>query len=126
MWVDNRLSSHSFNDLKLVGQMLTTKSPWWQLQGALGHYGFSTVMGLVYANWGYKRLPGPSWLKGVLLMQVENALLYPAGFVVDRFHAGMKSGQLPPLINRKTFAGQLVRHITFGLALGLLYRPRSR
>ena len=33
MWVDNRVSSHQFDDLKLVGQAFTTKSPWWVISG---------------------------------------------------------------------------------------------
>jgi len=125
-WLDSKLSSHPFNDLKLVGQMFTTKSPLWQLQGVAGHYGFSAALSLTYAAWFHKRLPGPDWLRGLTFLQLENASLYALALAVDfdRFHAGIKRGQLPPLGNMKTFKGQVVRHIAFGLVLGTIYRAK--
>lgn len=122
MWLDNKLSSWQFNDLKLVGQIFTTRSPAWQLQGLAGHYSFSVVMAYVYATYARRRLPGPGWLRGILFMMAENTLLYPAAPLIDRIHAGMKAGQLPPLVNRKTFYGQITRHIAFGAVLGSLVR----
>ena len=122
MWLDNKLSSWQFNDLKLVGQMFTTCSPFWQLQGLAGHYGFSVLMALAYARYAQHRLPGPGWLRGVLFLLFENVALYPAGLIVDRMHAGMKAGHLPPLLHPKTFAGQILRHIAFGTALGVICR----
>lgn len=123
-WLDSKLSSHPFNDVKLVGQMFTTRSPAWQIQGVAGHYTFSVALSWIYASWFYKRLPGPGWLRAVTFLQLENAVLYALALVVgfDRFHAGIRRGQLPPLANLKTFKGQVVRHIAFGLALGVLYR----
>jgi hypothetical protein len=121
MWVDNKLSSQHFNDLKLVGQMFTTKSPAWLIQGLLVHYGFSIVVAMLYASWGVRRLPGPRWLRGVLFMQLENAILYPGSSLIMPIHAGLKSGQVPSLLERKVIQGQLLRHVAFGLALGALY-----
>lgn len=125
MWVDNRVSSHEFDDLKLVGQVFTTKSPWWVVQGLVGHFGFSAVMGLVFAKFAYGRLPGPGVVKGIIFLNIENASLYPGAFVIDKFHAGIRAGQLPPLLNKKTFLGQITRHIAFGAVLGLLYKPKK-
>ena len=124
MWVDNRLSSHKFNDLKLVGQILTTKSPAWIIMGLVNHYGFSAVVSFIYARWAYRRLPGPRWLKGVLFMQIENALLYPGAAFLEPRHAGMRSGQVPTLFSWKSFWGQAVRHVAFGAALGALWKPK--
>lgn len=123
-WLDSRLSSHPFNDLKLVGQFLTTRSPLWQIQGLAGHYGFSAIMSLIYARIAYPRLPGPLSLKGLIFLQIENSLLYPVAPLIDRLHAGMKQDELPPLMNWKTFWGQFWRHVAFGLVLGTLYRPK--
>jgi hypothetical protein len=122
MWLDNRLSSWRFNDLKLVGQMITTRSPLWQIQGVAGHYGFSVLMTLLYMRYARKCLPGPGWLRGVAFLMLENVALYPAGLILDRLHAGIVSGQLPPMLHGKTFLGQVVRHITFGATLGVLCR----
>ena len=125
VWADSKLSSHPFNDLKLVGQMVTTRSPWWQMQGLAGHYGFSVVMALLYARYARAALPGPGWLKGIIFLNIENLALYPAGLLIDRYHAGVRAGELPRMMTWKTFAGQVVRHIVFGLTLGLLYRPKK-
>src|SRR5689334_22648030 len=114
MWLDNRLSSQEFNDLKLVGQFFTTKSPWWMAQGIAGHYAFSMIMACLYARIFYPRLPLPPLLKGIVFLNIENAVLYPLGPLVDRVHAGIRSGQLPPMFTTKTFLGQVVRHIAFG------------
>ncbi|HKP53029.1 MAG TPA: hypothetical protein VJ183_10285 [Chloroflexia bacterium] len=126
-WLDSKLSSHPFNDLKLVGQIFTTKSPLWQMQGVVGHYGFSVIVAFTYAAWFYRSLPGPPWLRGLIFLQIENTSLYPLGLAigVDRLHAGIKRGQLPPLANMKTFKGQVVRHVAFGLMLGAIYRPKD-
>lgn len=124
-WLDSKLSSHPFNDVKLLGQIFTTRTPWWQLQGLLSHYAFGSLVAMVYASWGVRSLPGPGWLKGLIFLQIENTLLYPGALLMDKFHAGIKSGQLAPLMSWKTFKGQVVRHIAFGVALGLLYRPRK-
>lgn len=125
-WADSKLSSHPFNDLKLVGQVFTTRSPFWIAQGVVVHFSFGLALSLLYASWAYSRLPGPGWFKGLLYLQLENTLLYPIAFFLDPIHAGVRSGQLPRLLNRKTFQGQVLRHVAFGLALGALYRPRSR
>lgn len=125
MWTDNKLSRHKFNDIKLVGQIFTTKSPFWQVQGLVGHYGFSGVMALVYASQVYKRLPGPGWLRGPIFLQIENSTLYLLTPLMDRFHAGVKSGQVPPMWKWKSFWGQVVRHLAFGVTLGAVYGVRD-
>ena len=124
MWLDNKFFSHPFNDLKLTGQLWTTKSPTWEIVGVANHFSFSVVVSMLYAAWGYSHLPGPHWLRGLLFLQMENALLYPGAALIEPFHAGIKSGQLPTLLSRKSFMGQASRHVAFGLALGLVYRPK--
>ena len=121
MWADNRLSSQRFDDMKLVGQVFTTRAPAWVIQGLLVHYGFSVVIALLYASWGARRMPGPPWLKGVLFMQLENAILYPGAALVMPIHVGVKRGHLPSMFERKVIQGQLLRHLAFGLALGAAY-----
>lgn len=126
MWLDNQLSTHPFNDLKLTGQLWTTKSPAWKVVGVANHFLFSIVVSMLYAAWGYKHLPGPRWLRGVLFLQLENTLLYPGAAILEPVHAGMKSGEVPTLLSLKSFLGQALRHVAFGLALGLVYRDKSR
>jgi hypothetical protein len=122
-WLDSKLSSHPFNDLKLVGQIFTTRSPFWIFMGLLNHYGFSVVVAYVYARWTYSRLPGPGWLRGLLFLQLENTLLYPVALLLEPVHAGIRSGQLPTLFSWKTFWGQVVRHVAYGVTLGAMWRP---
>ena len=92
MWVDNRLSSHPFNDLKLVGQVFTTKTPWWIIQGLVGHYAFSVMIAFIYAKIAYRSLPGPGVVKGIIFLNMENTVLYPGAFIADRVHAGIQEG----------------------------------
>jgi hypothetical protein len=125
MWLDNELSSHPFNDLKLTGQILTTKSPAWEIMGVANHFSFAVVVSMIYARWAYSRLPGPGWLKGLLFLQLENALLYPGAALLEPRHAGMKSGQVPTLFSWKSWWGQVLRHVAFGIVLGLVYRPKK-
>ncbi len=69
-------------------------------------------------------MPGPRWLKGVLFLQLENAILYPGAGLLMPLHAGVKSGQVPSLFERKVIQGQLLRHVAFGLALGIVYQEK--
>lgn len=124
-WADSELSSHPFNDLKLVGQVLTTRSPTWIVLGLAGHYTLSIIMSMLYAGWAMKWLPGPGWLKGALFLQLENALLYPGAVFIEPIHAGMRSGQVPTVLSWKSFWGQVLRHLVFGLVLGLVYNVPS-
>ncbi len=123
-FLDSKLSNYPFNDIKLVGQVFTTRSPIWQIQGLVGHYGFSVFMALLYARYAYRLLPGPGWLKGVLFLMIENNGLYPLAPLLDRMHAGEREGQLPKLMSLKSFVGQTWRHVAFGLVLGALYKGK--
>ena len=125
-YLDSKLSSYPYNDIKLVGQVFTTKSPFWQIQGLVGHYGFSVVMALLYARYAYRLLPGPGWLKGLLFLMIENNGLYPLAPLLDRIHAGQRQGELPRLMTLKSYVGQTWRHVAFGLVLGALYRSVKR
>ncbi|MDQ5823606.1 MAG: hypothetical protein M3441_05250 [Chloroflexota bacterium] len=124
-FLDSKLSNYPYNDIKLVGQVFTTKSPFWQIQGLVGHYGFSVVMALLYARYAYRLLPGPGWLKGLLFLMIENNGLYPLAPLLDRIHAGQRKGELPRLMALKSYVGQTWRHVAFGLVLGALYRNGS-
>ncbi len=120
-FLDSKLSSHPFNDLKLVGQMFTTRSPIWQIQGLVGHYSFSVVMAAIYARYAHRLLPGPGWLRGLLFLQIENNTLYLLAPLLDRFNAGTNDGQIPPLMSLKSYWGQALRHIAFGVVLGAVH-----
>lgn len=123
-FLDSKLSNYPYNDIKLMGQVFTTKSPFWQIQGLAGHYGFSVVMGLLYARYAYRLLPGPGWLKGLLFLMIENNGLYPLAPLLDKIHAGHRKGELPRLMTLKSYVGQTWRHVAFGLVLGVLYKAR--
>jgi hypothetical protein len=89
--------------------------------GLLAHTGFGTTLGLAYGALGRRALPGPNWARGVLMLMAENAALWPLAVVADRVHPSMRSGELPRLNTPIPFAQQLIRHVAFGAALGVLY-----
>ena len=105
--------------------MFTSKSPWWIIQGLAGHFSFSVVMALFYARFFYPWMPGPGVVKGIVFLNIENTFLYPGALISDRINVAVRNGELAPLLNKKSFMGQVVRHVAFGAVLGFLYRPKA-
>jgi membrane protein DedA with SNARE-associated domain len=83
---------------------------------------------LPYALWLEPRLVGPDWLRGALFSLVPTAvawLVVLPGLGAGPFGLGLGAGLVPA-------AGELVRHLLYGTALGLVYpmlvlarRPRD-
>ena len=73
-----------------------------------------------------RRLPGPPWLRGVLFTMIENALLWGAIPLFDRFHPSIRAGQLPKMNRPIPFLQQVLRHIAYGAALGIVYEWRTK
>lgn len=71
----------------------------------------------------FKRfLPGPDWLKGAIFGELFIVSAWWLTPLADKYHPLIQSGELPKLANRTSFLQNIVRHLVFGLALGILYK----
>jgi hypothetical protein len=77
----------------------------------------SALWAVPYALWAEPRLPGPDWLKGASFALVPAAVSWLVMLPllgVGPLGLGLRAGLLPA-------AGELVRHLLYGVALGLAY-----
>jgi hypothetical protein len=73
------------------------------------------------------RMPGPYWLRGVAMAQIENVTLWPLVLLIDRFHVAVKRGDLASMSRPVYFWQAAWRHLALGIVLGaLLGRWRAR
>lgn len=121
MAVDMRLLDYPQSDLVLQGRLAPVPRHWWLPAGLIMHAGFGIVLALGYGRLARHRLPGPPWLRGVILASAENLLLWPLTVLIDRSHPAVRDGQMPPMNNPRCFAQAVLRHIAFGAVLGLVY-----
>jgi hypothetical protein len=104
-----------YSDLRLLGAPVT-RGRLWPVAGLAAHLANGAVFGAVF-----ERLGGRGARAGVVAAQVENAALWPAMALVDRFHPDRRSGAWPPLLgNRRVLAYEVTTHALFGAVLGLL------
>ncbi|MCS7001617.1 MAG: hypothetical protein NZ518_02095 [Dehalococcoidia bacterium] len=110
------------DDVKLLGMVVTRRTPWWLLIGLPTHYVNGALLGMLYATVVEPRLPGPGWLKGLILAQVENYALWQILIrVVDRVHPAVREGKLPTYDRPTPFVQGVLRHVAYGVALGGVY-----
>lgn len=121
MYADMFITGSRSDDLLMLGRPITDNRVQARILGLFAHCGFGGCMGMLYAAIGRRRLRGPSWVRGVQMMLIENTVLWPLSFVADRYHPSMRSGELPRLNTPIPFLQQIVRHIAFGAVLGWLY-----
>ena len=76
----------------------------------------------IYAAVFKRLLPGPNWLKGVLFAETFITGAWSLTPLADKYHPLIQDGELPRLATPVAFLQNLVRHLVFGLALGVLYR----
>ncbi|HWE61726.1 MAG TPA: DUF6789 family protein [Chloroflexota bacterium] len=125
MYADMAITGSPTNELLMLGRPLTADRTKALLVGLAAHMGVGTAMGVIYGAVGRRRLPGPDWARGVLMMLMENTILWPAALVIDRVHPSMRSGELPRLNTPVSVAQQIARHSGFGAVMGALYGDGS-
>jgi hypothetical protein len=125
---DKYITGNYFNDVTFIQGLFGNKNASSNRFRALSwglHFLNGAMLGEVYAVICKRLLPGPNWLKGALFGGAFIAAAWPLALLADRYHPMIKDGQLPPLANWTSFWQNVLRHIIFGLTLGLLYRARS-
>jgi hypothetical protein len=113
--VDKRLFECDYDDVELLGK-LVTRGEQWPLAGLALHVQNGALFGAVYSQLR-PFVPGPPVAAGLLAGLAEHALFWPLGRVIDRYHPARN--ELVPLSgNRRAFAQAAWRHALFGLVLG--------
>jgi len=119
MPVDKRAFACTFDDVELLGKLLTRR-PAWPVVGAVMHVANGALFGAVYANLA-PRLPLPSWARGPAAAMVEHASTWPLNGVTDSLHPAR--GEMPAvLMSPRALAQSTWRHLLFGVVLGELER----
>jgi hypothetical protein len=113
--LDKRLFDSGYDDVELLGKLVTRESGW-PLAGFALHVENGAVFGAVYAQ-AKPFLPGPAIARGAIAGLLEHLALWPLGRLVDRYHPAR--GELEPLAgNARAFAQSAWRHAVFGVVLG--------
>jgi hypothetical protein len=123
--IDRRIVNPRSNDLVLIGGLFTGRPTARRLLGFVLHLLGGVSLGLVFETIVASRLRGPYWLRGIVMVQVENATVWPIVFLLDRFHPAIQSGELAPLTRPVYFGQQVWRHLALGAVLGALLGPES-
>jgi hypothetical protein len=121
--LDKRLFGSDYDDVELLGKLVTRESSW-PAAGAFLHVYNGAVFGAVYAQLR-PFIPGPAPTKGILAGLAEHTATWPLARLTDRYHPAR--GDLPQLSgNRRAFAQVAWRHFVFGAVLGELERRLNR
>ena len=123
--MDRRIVNPRSNDLILLAGPFTSR-PWLRLSlGLVLHLLGGASMGLFFERYAARRLPGPYWLRGIVLLQIENATLFPLVWGINRVHPAVKTGELAPLWSTTYFVQQVWRHLALGAVMGAVLGPPS-
>ncbi len=115
--LDKRVFRSGYDDLELLGKLLTRRS-WWPIAGLALHLGNGAAFGAVYALFCPK-LPRSAWARGLVAAEAENFGLWPFVSLTDRHHPARE--ELTRLTgNRRALAQATWRHALFGLVLGVV------
>jgi len=117
--VDKRVFGSDYDDVELLGKLVTRDSGW-PAAGLALHAANGAVFGAVYSQLR-PFLPGPPLASAVIAALAENFGFWPLGRLVDRHHPAR--GELTPMTgNRRALAQATWRHLLFAVVLGELER----
>jgi hypothetical protein len=113
--LDKRVFECSYDDVELLGKLVTRDSGW-PAAGLALHVLNGAAFGAVYSQLR-PFIPGPPVATGLLAGLAEHVAFWPLVRFVDRYHPARKD--LVGLTgNRRAFAQAAWRHALFGLVLG--------
>jgi len=121
-FVGNRFSDVRFIEGLINGEKRSTRS---SIMAWSIHLLNGVALAEIYAAVGKRFLPGPDWLKGSIFGEIFIVSAWWLTPLADKYHPLIKNGEQPKLFTWKAFAQNVVRHLAFGLTLGLLYREVS-
>jgi hypothetical protein len=121
MYLDIALTGNPLDDVQLLEGALRGRKARSPILGMLVHLLNGSALAVVYAALK-PLLPGPNWLKGTLFGLLFVLGVWPLTPLLDRIHPLIRRGDLPKFNTPIAFGQNIVRHLIFGLVLGLLYR----
>ena len=122
---DQSLTGNRFSDVRFI-QGLLERQPAPQKKFPLLAWIIHFLNGILLAE-GYavifkRLLPGPNWLRGAIFGELFIVSAWWLTPLADKYHPLIKSGELPQLAKWSSFFQNIVRHLVFGLVLGILYK----
>ncbi len=128
MYGNMRLTRQRFNDVRFLEGLLEGQ-PFPQKRVPLLAWGLHLLNGVllaeVYAAICKRFLPGPDLVQGSLFGELLTLALWGTAPLIDNYHPMIQSGYLPRLAKGSLLLQNLVRHLLFGLTLGLLYQDQD-
>ena len=124
---DMAITRNRFSDVRFIQGLLAGKSsrhetfPVTFLAWGI-HFLNGVILAELYAAVFKRFLPGPNWLKGAFFGELFLVSTWGLAPLVDTYHPLTKRGELAKLATWTSFFQNIVRHLVFGLLLGLLYR----
>ncbi len=76
----------------------------------------------IYGAVAKRLLHGPNWLKGSIFGEVFIVSAWWLTPLADKYHPLIKNGEMPRLFKWSSFFQNILRHLVFGLTLGLVYK----
>ncbi len=125
---DMALTGNRFNDIRFIQGLIEDKDAPRKRFSLLAwtiHLLNGALLGELYAAIFKRFLPGPNWLKGAIFGEIFVVTAWWLTPLADKYHPMIKSGELPKLTTWLSFVQNVVRHLIFGLTLGILYRDRG-
>ena len=121
---DMYLTGNRFSDVRFIQGLIEGNS---RQRGRLSlvawiiHFLNGVILGEAYALVFKRFLPGPNWLKGSFFGEMFVLSTWWLAPFVDKHHPLTKRGELARLGTWTSFFQNIVRHLVFGLLLGLVY-----
>jgi hypothetical protein len=115
--LDKRLFNSTYDDVEILGKLLT-RSDYWQPVGFVAHAQNGGILGVAYTR-VKPSLPGPAFVRGLLLGLIEHVAAWPLTVLVDRYHPARN--EFPKLAaSPRAFGQATIRHAVFGIVLGVV------
>ncbi|HZS79714.1 MAG TPA: DUF6789 family protein [Ktedonobacteraceae bacterium] len=124
---DMSLTGNRFSDVRFIEGMLPREKSVRKGIPVLAwvlHLLNGVALGEVYAALFERFLPGPKWVKGAIFSEGFIIAAWGLTPLADKYHPFIKSGELPKLANWTSFLQNIVRHLVFGITLGLFYNQK--
>jgi hypothetical protein len=123
---DYKVIGNRFNDVEFIQGLLgkAGRSDAGLALAWLIHLLNGIALAQIYGAVAKRFLPGPNWLKGAIFSEAFVCSAWSLTPIADKYHPLIKDGEMPKLATWTSFWQNLLRHLIFGLTLGLLYNDK--